>query len=104
MVQAFLPIGPLSVTFDTQSNHVIDRFYGWREVIHKRGEAEVPTTAFLDPAYASISAAIHSSVDAANFQRRLGGDFYVLHNPNARNPLPLDTFTQWRSTSSPMTG
>jgi hypothetical protein len=96
MVQAYLPIGPLVLTFDRNSKRITDRSYERQEAVSKRNGAQVSTMAFLDPSNGDISAVLHSSVDAANLPRRLGGDFYVLHNPNARNPLPLTAFAQWR--------
>jgi len=95
MLQALFPIGPLTLTFERQTKTITSRIYERREVLVKRSGSEVSTTAFLDPNYSGISAAIHSSVDAANLPRKLGGDFYVVHNPNARNPLPGDLFAQW---------
>lgn len=95
MVQALFPIGPLVLTFDRRTKRITNRSYERREAVTKRSGVNVPTTAFLDPSYADISAAIHSSIDAANNLRRLGGDFYVVHNPNARNPLPIEAFGQW---------
>lgn len=95
MVQAVFPVGPFVLTFDRRTKRITDRSYERRESVMKKSGAQVPTTAFLDPSYASISAAIHSSIDAANNLRRLGGDFYVIHNPRARNPLPLEAFAQW---------
>ena len=36
-----------------------------------------------------ISALIYSRADCANRPSRLGDDFICVHNPNARNPLPI---------------
>lgn len=95
LLQALFPIGPLTLTFDVQTKEITGRIYEHRPSLSKRSRAKVSTRIFLDPAYAGISAVIHSTVDAANLPRRLGGDFYVVHNPIARNPLSIRLFAQW---------
>ncbi|MFO1413354.1 MAG: hypothetical protein U1F10_05480 [Burkholderiales bacterium] len=96
LLQALFPIGPLVLSFDLQSKKVTGRSYQRREVLTKQCGSQVKTTAFLDLAYSGISAVIHSAVDAANLPRRLGADFFVVHNPSARNPIPISLFAQWR--------
>ena len=96
MIQAFLPIGSLSLTFDRRTKSIVDRSFERREAIPKQSGAVVSTMPFLDDRYRGVSVAIHSGVDAANLPRRLGADFFVLHNPLASNPLPMEVFAQWR--------
>jgi hypothetical protein len=95
VVQAYLPFGPLSLTFDRRTGKVVDRSFQRRESLSKQSGTLIPTNSFLDPAYSAISAVIHSSVNAANAPLVLGADFLVLHNPLAR-PLGTKLFSQYR--------
>lgn len=92
-VQAFLAIGPLQVVFDSKTE-ITDSFYKYRPAIQKLSGCSVSTRAFLDNAASFCSAVLHSSVDCANYPKQLGGDFCVLHNPNAQRPLDEAVF-QW---------
>jgi hypothetical protein len=91
-VQAFLPIGPLSVAIDRKSLEVTESSYQYRGKIAKRSGAEVSTRSFLDLEAGFCSAVLHSSVDAANWPIVPGADFSVLHNPHASNPIGLEIF------------
>ncbi|HEX9870723.1 MAG TPA: hypothetical protein VGC99_19435, partial [Candidatus Tectomicrobia bacterium] len=64
----------------------------FRDSIEKKSGEIVSTNVFLDPEYASMSAVLYSSVDALNRPKVLGSDFILVHNPLARNPLPLGFF------------
>jgi len=96
VVQAFLPFGNAAVAFDVRTGKIVDKYFERRESVSKRNAAKISTTAFLDPAYAGISAIIHSAVDAANSPVVLGEDFFVLHNPLASQPNGTGTFSRWR--------
>lgn len=96
VVQAFLPFGNATVTFDVRTGKIVDKYFERRESVSKLNAVKIPTTAFLDPAYAGISAIIHSAVDASNSPVVLGEDFFVLHNPIASYPIGLGTFSRWR--------
>ena len=93
-VQAFLAIGPLTVDFDVKTGDVVDSRHEYRPSVSKANAASVSTTAFLDQGAAFCSAVLHSGVDCANHPERLGGEFQVLHNPQANRPLGAGVF-QW---------
>ncbi len=95
-LQAFLPFGPLTADYDLQTGKIINRYFTKRESISKLKGTKIPTTAFLDPSYACISAIIHSAVDAANAPVVFGEDLFILHNPIASRPIPTATFSRWR--------
>jgi hypothetical protein len=95
-LQAFLPFGPLTAVYVLRKGQITDRYFTKRESISKLKGTQIPTTAFLDPAYACVSAIIHSAVDAANSPVVLGADLFVLHNPLASQPIPTKTFSRWR--------
>jgi hypothetical protein len=96
VVQAFLPFGNAAVAFDVRTGKIVDKYFERRESVSKLNAVKIPTTAFLDPEYAGISAIIHSAVDAANSPVVLGEDFIVLHNPLAAHPIGTETFSRWR--------
>lgn len=91
-VQAFLPFGPLAVSIDVKTFEVKDSFYQYRPAVSKISGSNVSTRAFLDKEASFCSAVIHSGVDCANHPDQPGGDFSVLHNPNANHPLDPATF------------
>ncbi|HEY3489830.1 MAG TPA: hypothetical protein VGK27_06890 [Candidatus Deferrimicrobiaceae bacterium] len=95
-IQAYLPFGHPAVSFDVRTGKIVDRYFEKREAISKLAGAQIPTTAFLNPAYAGISAIIHSAVDAANSPVIHGEDFVVLHNPLAAQPIREGAFSRWR--------
>ena len=86
-IQAFLPIGPLTIGIDTKTRKAIDSFYQYRPTILKFNGSTVSTRPFLDIENSFCSAVLHSGVDCANHPSQFGGDFQVLHNPNAKHPL-----------------
>jgi hypothetical protein len=93
-IQAFLPIGPLTFAFDKKSLEVTQSFYPYRPEISKLNGSPVSTRTFLDGWASFCSAVLHSQVDCANHPRRLGGDFAVLHNPQALKGLDPRVF-EW---------
>jgi hypothetical protein len=95
VVQAFLPFGNAAVAFDDRTGKIVDKYFERRESISKLNTVKIPTTAFLDPAYAGISAIVHSAVDVANSPVVLGEDFFVLHNPLASCPIATGSFSRW---------
>ena len=94
-VQAFLPFGPLAVSIDPTTHGVNEAHYQYRAAIRKRNLEPVSTEPFLEPEYSFCSAVIHSGVDCANYPGRMGGDFLVLHNPNAAHPLPASVLERY---------
>lgn len=95
LTQALLPIGPLTLSFDRATGQITDRCYRRKEAVQKKSGAAISTMPFLESAYSRVSAVIHSSAGPATFNRRLGADFFVLHNPLAINPLPTNVLAQW---------
>ncbi|HEU4684065.1 MAG TPA: hypothetical protein VFS39_06150 [Nitrospira sp.] len=98
-VQAFLPIGPLKLSFDSKTFELKDSFYSYRPEVFKANGAPVSTNIFLDEASSFCSAILHSSVDCANYPTKYGGDFAVLHNPRASHPVDVSVFDwcdQWK--------
>jgi hypothetical protein len=91
-VQAFLPFGPVTVIVDTNTLGITETFRAYRPSVRKANSAAVSTRTFLDPESGFCSAVLHSSVDCANHPSELGGDFVVLHNPQAVVPINANVF------------
>jgi hypothetical protein len=91
-IQAFLPFGPLTVLIDTKTGKLTESFYAYRPNVSKISGSSVSTRTFLDDEASFCSAVLHSSVDCANHPAQLGGDFSVLHNPNAQRPIDAVIF------------
>ncbi len=88
-VHAFLPFGNLTVSISRETRDR-ETFFQYRGFLRNNGGVKVSTKPFLEPAYAGISAVIHSGVDCANGPSELGADFDILHNPLAKNALLID--------------
>jgi hypothetical protein len=93
-IQALLPFGPLTILIDPRTRDIGDRFYRLRESVAKAEGSRVSTASFLDPQFAFVSAVLHSSVDCVNCPPTLGGEFTILHNPNASHPIS-DSLFSW---------
>lgn len=91
-LQAFLPIGPLVVPFNVTTKQWEEALYQHRAAIAKLSGSSVSTRTFLDEDAKFCSVVLHSGVDCANYPSRFGGDFAILHNPNARCPVGVTTF------------
>jgi len=91
-VQALLPFGDLTLMLNRDSRKVEDAFYWLRDAVAKANQAPVCMRPFLDPEFAFISAVLHSAVDCVNRPAEMGGDFAVLHNPGATQPIHPSVF------------
>lgn len=92
-IQAYLPFGPYAVSIDPGTGNIVDSFYQHRAAVSKLNGANIPTTAFLDQEFSCISSVLHSSVDCVNRPEALGGDFCMLHNPNASLSVDQSLFS-----------
>jgi hypothetical protein len=88
-LKAVLPIGWPKVTLDTHSHTAVDAGFEYRPEIMRNSGTNVPTTSFLDPKYEAISAVLYSRAGVSQLPRRMGEDFIFIHNPLAKNPVPL---------------
>ncbi len=85
IIKALLPIGDYYSSFRDEALGI-----EFRDKIIKNNKAAVSTNIFLDDKYKHISAILYSNVSAHGFDKDLGSDFILIHNPKARNPLPMD--------------
>ncbi len=95
IVEALLPIGHMKLLLDRESMKITGIDFEYRESVHKirsdGGSEDVETNYFIDEKYAHISAVIYSYADATDVLdvKDMGNDFFIIHNPLARNPLPV---------------
>lgn len=92
-VQALLPFGNPAIAIDKKTMEVVDSYYQYRSNIAKANGQSISTLGFLNLEFSFMTAVLHSSVDCVNHPDMLGGDFSILHNPNASNPLERRTFS-----------
>jgi type I restriction enzyme S subunit len=88
ILQAVLPLGDRQITLDKVTMAVIHISFEYRPVIARSGGAEVSTDLFFDDAYANLSGIIFSRAGVGELPKDLGGDFILVHNPKAENPVP----------------
>jgi len=89
IVGSLLPFGNPVITLHRDTLEIIDSSYAYQEHVVKKSGTQIPTTSFLNPEYADISAVIYSNADVLNFPEELSCGLLLFHNPLARNPLPL---------------
>ncbi len=92
IAHAVLPIGRLHLLLNKKTEENSWE-YGYRENIKKKSENEdvlINTDYFLNDKHSHISAVICSGTKAGNATARdkWGSDFFTIHNPKAKNPLP----------------
>lgn len=85
--EAVFPIGPYQIQIDRETLRTVGHGHQQRFTIKKPNGASVPSHAFLDPRYQSVSAVW--AVDFNGFGA-IGNPepSALIHNPNAVNPLP----------------
>jgi hypothetical protein len=88
-VQTVFPIGEQTVVFSSDPEVDGQTYFTHRAFVTKSSGASVTTGVFVDPAYSEISAVLFSQVDPANYPDNFGDDFVLIHNPSAKNPLPM---------------
>lgn len=91
VVGAVLPAGNLIAFWDTQDadSRPLELGVEYRGSVAKKGGASVSTDLFLNPEYCFMSAIISSCINLFSDLPRTVSDFVFVHNPKARNPLPL---------------
>jgi hypothetical protein len=85
-VETVFPVGPLAVAYDAETGRFGEGYISERFHITNANKAQIPTTPFVDPKYAGVSALIGCAA-ARCYGKPL--DVHVVHNPRADVPLPL---------------
>jgi hypothetical protein len=86
VLEAVFPLGPLAVSVDRSTGKVGNAFNTSRFAIENANNAPVPTTAFVNPTYAGISAVLGFS---RNRSAKASLPVFVAHNPLAHVPVPF---------------
>jgi type I restriction enzyme S subunit len=75
--------------YSTTQKHV--EGYSWqrRQAVEKANGQDISTTGFLGEGMPGVSAVIFSLATPWNGIHETGKDFVVVHNPNAKNKLPV---------------
>lgn len=70
-------------------------FWSGRPTINKRSGKDVQMLFFQNPLYSGISAVIYcidNILNSPNMPEEMGENFVIVHNPLAKNPLPVGFF------------
>jgi hypothetical protein len=94
IAKTVLPIGDLVFWMNRETNTITSRTFNYREGVNKitsNGEKQISTDFFINEGFNHISAVVYSYANAGNpiRKQRWGSDFYTIHNPLAKNKLPL---------------
>lgn len=89
IIQALFGIGDPYVTFNKNTNKVIGQGFAHRPFIKKQNQSAVQTQIFLDQKYMGITGIIFSRSGLLNRPKIFGSDIVFIHNPMAKNPLPI---------------
>ncbi|HZF12201.1 MAG TPA: hypothetical protein VFE33_25725 [Thermoanaerobaculia bacterium] len=89
IVRSLLPFGHSVIHLDRESLKAVGSGHRYQGTVTKLSGAEIPTDAFLNSTFGSVSAVLYSWVDAFNHPDELGADLLLLHNPLALNSLDL---------------
>lgn len=98
VVNALLPIGNMVLNMDKKDMTIVGRTFESCDFVVKKnnrtGSQSIKTGYFVDPKYARISAVVYSYANVTDSieTNDLGRDFYIIHNPLAKHPLPVGSF------------
>lgn len=90
-------IGELVMTFPIDRESATEPCSHWSTIddIKKMNGSPVPTNFFIDPTHSNISAIIYCDDNILNSPtdpEKMGENFIIVHNPLAKNLLPLNFF------------
>jgi hypothetical protein len=85
-IETVFPVGPLAIPFDRETQKLGQAEISSRFAIRKANGALVPTTPFVDEAFAGVSALIGFSRDRSVTPEL---PLHVVHNPCARVRVPF---------------
>lgn len=88
ILKAVLPIGFPQLLINRDTGEAVDGGYSYRPHVSKAGGASVSTTCFLDSEYSGISGVLLSEANFLLDKSAARDEFFFVHNPMAKNPLP----------------
>lgn len=95
VVEALLPIGDMVLFINKGNMSVNEITFEYKAHVDKKvegnGTQPIKTDYLVNPEYSHISAIIYSYADITSSidPKDLGRDFFIIHNPLAKNRLPL---------------
>ncbi len=89
IVQALLGVGNQVLLINRSTGDLMGTYLDPHDTTYKAKGSSIKTDVFLNPAYAHISAVLYSYCDWLNVPTDPGGDFVLIHNKVANNPLPI---------------
>jgi hypothetical protein len=89
IVKSLLSIGFPVLHLNGKTLEVSGSSYEYQGEVVKVSGTKLETNFFLNSKYSGISAVIYSCTDVLNHPAEIGGELLLIHNPLARNPLPL---------------
>jgi hypothetical protein len=98
VVSALLPIGNMVFLINKGNRRITEKTFEFRDTIAKQKNDTDPigikSDYFIDHMFAHISAVIYSYANICDTidDSSLGRDFFVIHNPLAKHPIPLGSF------------
>jgi hypothetical protein len=92
VARALLGVGELYSTIPIDSDGPSERGVLFHSSIAKASGSEVSVRGFLDGSHPGISGVFVTTHSIVHMHQTPGQDFAFLHNPTARNPLPLGCF------------
>jgi len=94
VVRALLPIGDMVLVIN-KDNKIIEKKFEYRDNVSKAKRNKeiqpIETDYFIDPKYSFISGVVYSYANITDSIKAsdLGRDFFIIHNPLAKHPVPL---------------
>lgn len=92
VLKAVFALGNQYISVDPEDGNVSESGWTIRDSITKKNSSVVPMDFFIDSKQAGVSAVIYCDNNICSIPTRLGDDIFIVHNPNAKNPLPRGFF------------
>lgn len=89
ILRAISQIGDQYLTFSKENFEVIDQGYHFEDTVKKSIGTVIKKNILDDEEYNFISAFLYSCVDPLNRPEDMGDDYILVHNPIAKNTLPI---------------
>lgn len=102
IVRSVFPIGDEYVTIDKKAMKAVDRGFQFKASVKKESGSDIMIKHFIEPDFSGVSAIIFSCSDCCNRPTN-GNDWIIVHNPEAKNPLPQEWITCEREYSAILT-
>jgi len=88
IVKSVLPFGYAQLTKNPHNPEKFIESTTYRDNIKKKNGVEISTDIFLKSEYEGLSGVLCSNVSFGRRPNKMGEDYILVHNPNAKNPCP----------------